>query len=571
MDPRRDAGVKGAMKMNCKVLALCALLFPFEARAQEECSSTEKMEGNQLLRRLSLDLKNRVPTGAEITAQTGISDVRATKIDEYLEDPAFLQVIRRYHNSLLWPNLDQIEIIPETNMLYPYPAGPNPEDVIYLSYLRAVFVRAAPNGTNLYLPCKNEPAQFDGQGNLIVEPVMEGNVIVAYQEGYVMVEPYWAPGTQIKVCGLDALPAARAVACPGPEERYPFLEPSCQQIQIFADYVQAPFRGSEVDCNSSLSIFAPGCGCGENLRYCARPEERQIIRESLLEQMGRIIDRAVSANRPYHEVLTDPLVEYNGPVVHYLRNQISLSFDIFAEPDATAPVPDMPFTDANWIASTRTGRHSGVLTTPGYLLRFSTNRGRAHRFYNAFECSSFIPNGPLPSPFEPCSQHEDLTQRCGCDACHQALEPMASHWGRFAEYGFAHLDETNYPTRATQCVPPLSSVTELFQCYRLYELDPIGEEIPYQGLLNSYVFRTEQERAFIDEGPRHLADDSVSSGRFASCTARKMWTYFMRREPTADEEANVLPSMQQRFVDGGYNLKTLIKEIVSQPAYGRLQ
>jgi hypothetical protein len=254
-----------------------------------------------------------------------------------------------------------------------------------------------------------------------------------------------------------------------------------------------------------------------------------------------------------------------------MRNQINLSFDVFAGVDATMPVPDIAFTDLAWTEAARTGRHAGVLTTPGYLLRFATNRGRAHRFYNAFECSAFIPNGPLPSPFEPCSQHEDLTLRCGCDACHQALEPMASHWGRFAEYGFAHLDEATYPTRATQCVPPLNSVLDLFACYRLYELDPIGEEIPYQGLLNSYVFRTEAERGYIDQGPRRLASESVSSGRFASCTARKMWTYFMRREPTVEEEASILPSIQKNFVDDGYNLRTLIKEIVSQPAYGRLQ
>jgi hypothetical protein len=559
------------MRTNTALVVVGALLFAADARGQEEvCSASERMEGNQLLRRLSIDLKNRVPTGAEIEAQSGVKEVDASKIDEYLSSPEFLQVVRRYHDSLLWPNLDQVEIIPETHMLYPYPVGPNPEDVIYLSYLRAVLVRAAPNGSNLYLPCKNEPAEFDAEGNLIVEAVMQGDVVVAYQEGYVMVEPYWAPGTQIRVCGLDALPAETAVACPGPVERYPFLEPSCEQIQGFADFVQAPFRGTEVRCDSPLSLFAPGCGCGENLKYCARPEERQLLRESLLEQMGRIVDRAVDGNRPYHEVLTDPLVEYNGPISHYVRNQINLSFDVFAGVDATMPVPDLAYTDLTWTAAPRSGRHAGVLTTPGYLLRFTTNRGRAHRFYNAFECASFIPNGPLPSPFEPCSQHEDLTLRCGCDACHQSLEPMASHWGRFAEYGFAHLDEEQYPIRGTQCVPPLENVTELFMCFRLYELDPVGEEIPYQGLLNSYVFRTEEERTFIDEGPSRLVRESVSSGRFGSCTVRKMWTYFMRREPTADEEASILPGIQRRFVEDGYNLRTLVKEIVSQPAYGRM-
>ncbi len=555
------------------LIAIGALFFSARVSAQEVCSTTTKMEGNQLLRRLSLDLRNRVPSTAEIEAQKGVAAVPESKIDQYIESPEFLKVIRRYHDSLLWPNLDQVEIIPETNMLYPYPVGPAPEDVIYLSYLRAVLVRAAPNGTDLYLPCKNEPAQFDAQGNVIVEPVMMGNEVIAYQEGYVLVEPYWAPGTQIKVCGLDAQPAASAVACPGPAERYPFLDPSCQQIQAYADYAQAPFSGAEVSCNGPLALFAPGCGCGENLQYCSTYEVRQEVRNALLEQMGRIVDRTVGSDRPYHEVLTDPMIEYNGPVSHYLRNQVGLSFDLFNQVDpATMPVPNIPFTDKSWTPAARSGRHSGVLTAPGYLLRFTTNRGRAHRYYNAFECSSFIPNGPLPSPFEACSQHEDLTQRCGCNACHQALEPMAAHWGRFSEYGFAYLDENEFPTRiGSSCVPPLSDVTQLFRCFRLYELDPVGEEIPYQGLLNAYVFRTEEQRSYIDQGPRHLAEESVSSGRFASCTTRKMWTYFMRRDPTAEEEAAVLPGIQSKFVEDGYNLRTLVKEIVSQPAYGRLQ
>jgi hypothetical protein len=568
MDPGRDAEVRNT-HMNKTLLTLCFVSFAPDAWAQDEaiCSAAKPLDGNRLLRRLSLDLRNRVPTGAEIDAQRGQSGVPAGKIDEYLASPELIQVMRRYHASLLWPNLDQVELVPDTHVLYPFEMTPG--DPIYLSFLRAVFVRTAPNG-NLYVPCKNEPAQFDPDGNLIVEPVMMGSEIIAYQEGYVMVEPYWAPGTQIKVCGLDALDATTSVVCPGPLERYPFVDPICDQFQTYADFVQAPFRRTDVACNSPLAIFAPGCGCGPNLIYCQTPETYALTRTSLLEQMGRIVDRVIQEGRPYHEVMTDPVVEYNGPISHYLEYQSTLSFDLFGGADETFAVPSIPFTDAAWRPMARTGRHSGVLTTPGYLLRFATLRGRAHRFYNAFECSAFIPNGPLPSPFEPCSQHEDLTKRCGCDACHKTLEPMASHWGRFTEYGYSHLDDVRYPTQGgLQCTPPLQDVMQLFRCFRLYELDPVGEEVPYQGLLNAYVFRTPEERINIDEGPSRLAGASVSSGRFSSCTTRKMWAYFMRRDPTPDEEANVLPDIEASFVASDYDLKTLIRSIVSGPAYGR--
>lgn len=542
-----------------------------EAGAQEEeqaCTAAQPMTGNRLLRRLSLDLRARVPTIDEIEVQRGVAEVDEAKIETYLRSPEFTQVMRRYHASLLWPNIDQVELVPDTHELFPYELAPG--DPVYLSAVRAVFTRAAPGAGNLYVPCKNEPAQFDQNGDLIVEPLMMGEEIVGYQEGYVMVEPYWAPGTQVKVCALDALSQETAPVCPGPVDRYPFAQPICDNLQGIADQLQTPFSGTEVSCSGPLAILAPGCGCGENLRHCQSPGTGVQIRNALLEQMGRIVDRVIENDRPYQEILTDPVMEMNGPVSHYLRYQSRLNFDLMADVDDTLPVPDIAYTDTAWRPVTRTGRHAGVLTTPGYLLRFTTNRGRAHRYYNAFECGAFIPSGPLPSPFEPCSQHEDLTKRCGCDACHQALEPMAAHWGRFAEYGFGHLDLQRFPTQIDQsCIPPYSDIVKAFACFRQYELDPVGEEIPYQGQLNAYVFRTPEERQYIEQGPERLANEAVASGRFASCTTRKMWAQLMRRDPTSEEAAEVLPALEASFEESGYNLRTLVKEIVTQPAYGR--
>jgi hypothetical protein len=212
-----------------------------------------------------------------------------------------------------------------------------------------------------------------------------------------------------------------------------------------------------------------------------------------------------------------------------------------------------------------------VLTTPGYLLRFASNRGRAHRFYNAFECSSFIPNGPLPSPFEPCSQRLDLTQRCGCNACHQKLEPMAGAWGRYAEYGFATLDDQRFPARlGASCSAPYQNIEQVFRCVRFYELDPVGEEQTYAGMLNSYVFRTADDIERIETGPSSLAQDAIDSGGFATCTTRRIWTHFMRRAPTGEEEASTIPELRAAFEASGYKLKSLIKSVVMNPAYRRL-
>ena len=559
------------MRNTLLVAALAAsLAAPSAASAQDVCEDVSRpLSGQRLLRRISLDLRDSVPTGLEIEAQRGEDAVGEDVLERYLGSEDFVGVMRRYHEALLWPNIDQIQIVPDTHMLYPLELTPG--DPIYVSPVRSVFVRAVGDG-NIFVPCKDEPAEFDAQGNVILEPVLVGTTTVSWVDGYVEVEPYWAPGTTVKVCALDALPNTAGALCPGPVSRYPFLESICAQFDGYAQAVQAPFRNTEVACDSPLAILAPECACGPNLRHCMTPETNQQIRRSLLDQMLRVVDHTIAEDRPYREVLSTKTVEFNGPVVHYLRYMSGLSFDISGGLDATAPPPELIYAQVDtWVPVARTGRHSGVLTTPGYLLKHQSARQRAHRFYNAFECSSFIPAGPLPSPFEPCSQHEDLTQRCGCDACHKTLEPMAAHWGRFSEYGFTHLDEARYPTRAgASCTPPLSSVLQLFQCFRYYELDPVGEEVPYQGMLNAYVFRGPEDVENIEAGPGRLVQDSLQSGRFASCTVRRLWTHLMRREPTLDESAEVLPDLSAVFEASDHDLKALVKTIVSHPAYRRM-
>lgn len=553
--------------MKRYLLSLLCLSLPVPVLAQDQCEATRPLDGQRLLRRLSLDLRGKVPSLAEIEAQSGVAEVPSSQVDNFVDSEDFVRVMRRYHEALLWPNIDQAELVPGTHMLYPYELTPGVP--IYMSPLRSVFLRTTGAG-ELYYPCKNEPAEFDAQGNLVLDALMVGTATVAWVEGYVEVEPYWAPGTRVKVCGLDALSAESAPVCPGPAERYPFIAPSCEQFAAFAAQVQAPFTNTPVDCSSRLAIFAPGCGCGPHLERCQTPDTYAEIKNSLLEQMLRIPERVIRDDLSYENVLTMADADFNGPIAHYLRWQSKLSFDLFTGPDATAPAPDVAYSAKAWVPVTRTGRHAGVLTTPGFLLKFMSNRARAHRFYNAFECSSFIPSGPLPSPAEPCSQRQDLSQRCGCNACHQALEPMAAHWGRFSEYGFLHLDEERYPARAGRnCTPPLASVEQLFECFRFYELDPVGEETAYRGYLNGYVFRTPEQVQDIEAGPSNLADDILQSGRFDACAVQKLWTHFMRREPTPEEETSVLPQLTANFA-AGRSVRDLVKQIVAHPAYRRM-
>lgn len=553
-------------------LALMIAMGPGPAAFAQEnavCEAAAPLSPTRLLRRLSLDLRGRAPSYDELEAARSLGAVPEGTVEAWLHSDGFLRVMRAHHASLLWPNLDEVELVPQTHLLYPLPRE---SGVVYVSPLRSAFFRAAGPG-NLFEPCEDRPAELDAEGRLVLWPRRVGDTVVAWVDGWVEVRPYWDPSTTVRVCALEALEAERAPACPDDPERYPFLEPTCAGIAATATALGLPFRGADVDCEGPLALLAPGCGCGSDLRRCHTDATLTRLRASFNEQALRIVDQVLREGRPYHEILIEPTIEVNGPIAHYLRHQSRLSLDLFADPDPTAPMASIPlaFSSPEWHPIERSGRHAGVLTAPAYLMRHAAWRQRAHRFYAAFECSSFEPRGPLPSPSDPCSQPLDLTQRCGCADCHQTLEPMAAHWGRFAEFGFMNLTEDRFPAigLSSVCRAPFESLEQLFLCSRLYEVEPVGEESDYFGHLNAYVFRTAEEVDNIEQGPRKLVEASVASGRFAACAVERMWTRFMHRAPTDVERRDTLPELTRAFIEGGADLRDLVRAIVALPAYGR--
>lgn len=537
------------------------------AAAQEQCEVAQPLSASRLLRRASLDLRNRVPTAEEMQSALAAGELTDEVLADLLDSDGFVDVMREHHRELLWPNLEAVELVSQAHLLYPYPFGPN--QTVYFSPLRSVFVRTVGDG-NLYTPCRNEPAEYDEDGHLVLEPVVVGTTTVAWTEGWVEVAPYWAPDTTIRVCALDALDNLTGRVCPGPASRYPFAESFCRSISGFDPFLAEPFRDSQVDCNSAFAFLSPDCGCGPELRHCSTPQQVVELRESFTEQQMRMVDRVVREDRPYEELLTDSQLEWNGKLVHYLRWQVGLVLDLYAGAPQAWSLPDLEWTDDRWQPAPASSRHAGLLTTPGFLLRFTANRMRAHRYYDAFECRSFVPSGPLPSPFEPCSQREDLTERCGCDSCHVTLDPLAAHWGRFAEFGIGSLSSDRFPrVIGASCSPPIEDPEQFYRCIRSYELDPQGEEVDYRGWLNAYVFRDPSEYPIIETGPRLRVDRSVADGTIQRCLAQRLWTRFMHRPPTPEESAEVLPELVSEFEASGRSLTALVRAIVRHPAYGR--
>lgn len=512
---------------------LSALLLAPDVRAEDiPWCSVDPVDRFQFLRRLSLDLRQRAPDLAEYQSLVQADDVGEEVVDRYLDSRDFRETVRAYHRDLLWPNLRGALLFNAVSQLGPVAGDPNGRLYVAMDE-RSISYRGKPGGQHC---ADRRQTAFEPDGTPIPGP--DG------LDGWVEVEPYWAPGTTVRVCAFDA------------------------QAKLVADDV-IENRRVQLGCHVTASYVSRKCGCGPNLSFCNFGQTRGWIRDGLTEQMLRLVEDIVLNDRPYTELLLTRDVEVNGPASHYLRWQWGFAADVFVHPDGDWTVPEVPFTArGSWAKGERGPRHAGLLTLPAYLLRFQTNRARAHRFHNAFLCQPF---NPPPGGLKlDASDEPNIMRRNGCSYCHQTLEPAAAYWGRFAEQGSTWLDPRKYPVENEACVSRAWQDQPLLRsaCMRVY----VSEREP-RGVLRAFEFSRDgspeamQLARNSEEGPRGFALKAIDDGRFASCTVGKWWSHLLRREPTVDERETVLPQLAADFAASGYSLKSLVKAIVTHPSY----
>lgn len=509
------------------------------------CGDTVQVDRHRLLRQLTLDLWGRVPSEAELRAlpegdapETELDDAALDAlVDPLIDAPEFDVFLERHHADLLFPNVNGLEFVPVQALLLPAAYGENAGDPARLfNIFVALYQRRA-----LQAACKDEPAEFDEAGRPLFEEMPDGT----RREGYVLVEPYWAPGTQVKICATEADAAARSP--------------------------------SGADCATANGLFSGECGCGPNVERCASYEVAQGLFAALREQMMRMVKRPIQEGRPYSEILTDTREEIDGRLAHYYRHLAPLAVDplIGVPPTDPALLADIPYTDPTWHVFERTsGPHSGVLTSLSYLLRFQTARARANRFQNAFLCEPFqAPVEGLPSPNDACSQEPDLRFRCGCNYCHARLEPEAAHWARFAEAGTLFIDPAEFKTYEPRCAAcaehPERGCDRLCEKFYVTEIGS-PKERPFAGVLKAFEWRGPDEVARLEAGPRALVDEVVEDGRFATCAVTQVFRRLYRREPTPDEVVGDLPAFARDFAADGYDFKDLVRALVKAPGYRRM-
>jgi hypothetical protein len=484
------------------------------------------------LRSISLDLRGVAPTVAEYKAVADLGEVPDQLIEEWLASPEFQARAVRYHRSLLWHNLSNLDLFGNRAKL-------RKTGGLYNNGNRATNYRGLRNQV-----CLNEPVQYDDDGNIVTfEEVKEDGTIV-HREGFVWVNPYWAPETTIKVCAFDAQEAATS--------------PS----------------GKNCSTNSGASDI--GCGCGPNLRHCSYGSINKTILDSMSEDVDRRVADNIAANKPYTELLTGKTMWVNGPLSHYLRYHRGVTSGLSSNPLAMheSQIPVIGYPEKNtWVAVQLGDHHSGVLTSPAFLLRFQTNRARANRYFNSFLCQPFQPApGGIPASTDEEAKETDLQERHGCKYCHALLEPSASFWGRWRPSGAGYFTTDAYPMFREDCyncaVKGSGCSSYCRNNYITKALAPSEKE--YFGYYKSYLHQREQHMENVEEGPALLVQRTLVDDRLPMCTSRQAGQWLLGRELLPQEQGWIVERSHD-FITSGLSFRALVRSIVTSEMYRRVR
>jgi hypothetical protein len=514
------------------------MVSPEEAlnRGAGDWSLNEHLSGGlsptRYLRSLTLDLLGRLPTADELShLQNTQGILEMSQIDEWLTSPEFAEQAARLVRSQLWNNISNLN-------LYSNNSGLSRTNQIYWLRNPARFTRGD------RVECLDQPVSYDADGNIETFEQEDGT----FREGWVWVNPYWAPETQVKVCAFDAL--------------------------------TNEFSSNGSYCGSNNGLNRTDCGCGEGLKWCITGQVRNQMTRSLAESLDKLVASVFTEGDSYLDLFQERRFYINGPLVHFFKHHLRLGrYTLNPSPIPDWQLPDFRYDESDrWTQLILEGEHSGVLTHPAFLLRFQTNRARASRFYDTFLCSPFQPpEGGLPVPDEASVRNPDLQERAGCKYCHALLEPAAAYWGRWTEQGISYLNPEQFPSERDDCLNCALSGSQCSNECRTHYITStlLEQEVPYLGKLKAYSFRRDEHSVNVERGPRLLAYSEITGQRLPRCVAQRTAEWLLGKSmsdaETTARDRQWLDELGIRFSRNGYQYQSLIKDIVTDERYRRVK
>ncbi|MDY7227095.1 DUF1585 domain-containing protein [Hyalangium rubrum] len=327
-------------------------------------------------------------------------------------------------------------------------------------------------------------------------------------------------------------------------------------------------------CETTRFARDRSCGCGTGMRRCEVAATHTARISAINEEPELIANSVIEREEPYFNILTTRRSFVNGTMSEFYRQQQGVGIFTITAPADLSVMPAIPYLQVDtWEEYTRDASHSGVLTTPSFLYRFPTQRARVNHFYEAFLCKTFVPSSdPLPPPEDNCNRENNLARRCGCNYCHATIEPTGAHWGRYDERNSLFLTPEKFPRFDPKCRDcALAGDTNCGgECgqYVMQAFD--GDGANSLGMLKTYLYRTAEEEANIEAGPKLLVERMLQTGDLERCTVRRIWTEFLGRPMTTEESRLYLAPLSQEFSRSNHNLKALIEKLLMTDAYRRI-
>lgn len=481
--------------------------------------SADDLSTTEWLRAVSLDLRGVIPTIEELDAVDSGARDPEDYLDEWLESPAFAERAVRIHRKYLWNNLSGLT-----------------------HGLNALNTFIRPSNTGVWSRTAH-PSRESGRDDCTDRPATPTNL-----DGWVLVRPYWAPTTEIRVCAPEA--SARLVSPRG------------------------------IPCDSQHGLGDVDCGCGPALQWCQPPGWRQTVVDAFGAEIDQRVRSVIQEDKPYTELLNGRTMWVNGPIVHYLRHQRwtgpSVSLNLFpVDGDA---LPDLAPTDTTtWRPVTLGVEQSGVFTSAAYLLRFNTQRARAKRFFEAFLCSPFVP--PPAGIVAGTSTSVDLARRDGCAYCHIPLEPAAAAWARWVPLGAGYLDPDEYPIVSEECRSCAYFGDCSYECASNYLVRPVSaEQNPYVGMLDALQFRPTSDYVFAESGPRELVRRGMADGRIPQCVVANAAHEFLGRSLVTEAETEgeisdiaFREDLLGELLSSGWSYRALVRALLTSGEYRRVE
>jgi hypothetical protein len=235
------------------------------------------------------------------------------------------------------------------------------------------------------------------------------------------VSPWWAPRSAVWVCRDDHRPG-----------------------------VLVGKSGRSCDVAKVALPLSEGCGCGPHLMFCGTEEQAAALTRSVAEEVQRTMQRIVTSNRPFGELLTTSDTVRSGYADLWHARVGFFLTGRFVAPDVAQPPTSRPRSPAH---------KGGVLSTPIYLFA-DGKRTMVDAIWNDYLCVPLRSEGVETHRLLDAargdndlrsSSHMYLASSAGCQNCHARLEyamAFMSGW-QSTYYGMHYIakDESAAQTR----------------------------------------------------------------------------------------------------------------------------